>query len=175
MSILNKNSGKVYEFNECNSVGKNGEYLIAELFPKTFKLTDGMEGDLLFKNKDKFELKTDTYKSGNFFFEKISNVRLNNVGGVWQAKEHSCEYYSFLMLKYDKLYMFKVDVILNWLNENISNYSVKTVYNEKKETKGYAIPIKDVENLCIKVIDLTVVENYNNLKKKYNFEHNQKA
>jgi hypothetical protein len=158
---------KVYEFNERNNIGKNGEYLLAELFPNIFTLTDGMEGDLLFKNEHKFELKTDTYKSGNFFFEKISNVRLNNKGGVWQTKEHGCNYYSFYMLRYDKLFVFKVDEILEWLDKNVDNYHVKTVKNPTKESKGYAIPITDVSHVCVKIIDLNESNNYKKLKNKY--------
>jgi len=169
MYTINDNSEKVYTFDKCNEVGKNGEYLIGELFPKTFKLTDGMNGDLLFKNEHKFELKTDTYKSGNFFFEKISNVRLNNKGGVWQSKEHGCKYYAYFMLKYNKLYIFDVDVIIEWLDKNVSNYSVKIVTNPTKKTQGYAIPIKDAEDKCIQIIDLSIVKTYTILKKKYGF------
>lgn len=160
---------KIYEFNNCNNIGKNGEYLIAELFPKSFKITDGMEGDLIYKEKFKFELKTDTYKSGNFFFERISNVRLNNNGGVWQTKEHGCKYYAFYMIKYDKLFIFDVDIILEWLDNNIKNYTPKNVSNPTKTTQGYAIPIIDVEHLCIKIIELNNVLNYKQLKNKYNF------
>ncbi len=158
---------KVYEFNERNNIGKNGEYLLAELFPNTFTLTDGMEGDLIFKYEHKFELKTDTYKSGNFFFEKISNVRLNNKGGVWQTKEHGCNYYAFFMLRYDKLFIFKVDEILDWLDKNVDNYHEKTVKNPTKETKGYAIPMNDVSHVCVKIIDLNNSNNYKKLKNKY--------
>ncbi len=165
---------KVYEFNACNDIGKNGEYLIAELFPNTFTLSDGMAGDLIFKEKYKFELKTDTYKSGNFFFERISNVRLNNNGGVWQTKEHGCKYYSFFMLCYDKLYIFDVDIILEWLNNNIHSYHVKTVKNPTKESKGYAIPMEDVSHLYIKAIDLKSFDNYPTLKKKYKLDESIK-
>jgi hypothetical protein len=169
------NNEKVYEFNSCNDIGRNGEMLMAELFPNTFEITDGMNGDLIFKTKYKFELKTDTYKSGNFFFERISNIRLNNNGGVWQTKEHGCQYYAFYMLKYDKLYIFEVDTILKWLDENIYKYQEKIVTNPTKKSMGYAVPIKDVENLCIKVIDLTEVIEYPKLKSKYNFEYSTKA
>lgn len=158
---------KIYEFAERNNIGKNGEYLLAELFPHTFTLTDGMEGDLIFKKKFKFELKTDTYKSGNIFFEKISNVRLNNKGGVWQTKEHGCEFYAFYMIRYDKLYIFKVDSILEWLDNNIEKYHIKTVKNPTKESRGYAIPIEDVESICVKIIDMTTAKKYSILKKKY--------
>ncbi len=171
----NNSTEKVYEFNSCNDIGRNGELLMAEMFPNTFGITDGREGDLIFKGKFKFELKTDTYKSGNFFFERISNVRLNNNGGVWQTKEHGCEYYAFYMLKYDKLYIFEVDKILAWLDANINNYPHKIVNNPTKKSKGYAIPIADVESLCIKVINLTEVSNYQILKSKYNFEYSKKA
>ena len=74
------------------------------------------------------------------------------------------------MIKYDKLYIFEVDVILEWLKNNISKYNVKTVYNVKKETKGYAIPIKDVEKLCFMVVDLTIKTEYKRLKTKYKFD-----
>lgn len=170
MNYETKDSKKVYEFNACNDIGKNGEYLIGELFPHTFTLSDGMAGDLIFKGKHKFELKTDTYKSGNFFFERISNVRLNNDGGVWQTKEHGCKYYAFYMLRYDKLFIFEVDTILEWLNNNIQAYPTKTVTNPTKQSKGYAIPMKDVEQLCIKVIDLASFKEYPSLKKKYKFD-----
>lgn len=160
-------NNKIYDFNSCNDIGKNGEVLITELFPNTFSLTDGMEGDLIFKEKYKFELKTDTYKSGNFFFERISNMRLDNKGGVWQTKEHGCKYYSFYMLKYDMLYIFEVDTILEWLNKNISKYESKIVTNKTKKSLGYAIPMKDVAHIWVKAIDLTEAKNYFILKNKY--------
>lgn len=80
-------SEKIYEFNEQHTIGKNGEILLTQLFPEHFKMNTDYDGDLLMiKSNAKFELKTDTYKSGNFFFERISNMRLQNDGSVWDIK-----------------------------------------------------------------------------------------
>ncbi len=170
--MSNIRSENPYNFKDSNKVGTAGEDFMLELFPTTFTKFHGHAGDLILKNKQgshKFELKTDRHDSGNFFFEKISNERLNNVGGVWQSKEHGCKYYSFYMIKYDKLCIFEVDTILEWLNKNTTNMSLITVYNTTKKTLGYKIHIKKVKHLCEKIIDLNTIPNYKELKVKYNF------
>ncbi len=123
------------------------------------------DGDLIMiKSNAKFELKTDTYKSGNFFFERISNMRLQNDGSVWQSKQHECKYFAFYMIKYDKLYVWKTDILLDWLENSISNYPQKIVKNPTKTSMGYIIPINIVEKLCDKISDLTTINNYFQLK-----------
>ncbi len=164
---------RVYGFYERNGIGKKGEELIVKLFPTKFTATDGMSGDMLYNGTDgithKFELKTDTYKSNNFFFEKFSNVRLQNNGGVWQSKDHGCKYYAYYMIKYDELYIFEVDKILDWLNNNEHKYPIKPVKNNTKITEGYAIPMDDVSSVVLKKIVLTKVSGYTTLKEEYGF------
>lgn len=74
------------------------------------------------------------------------------------------------MIKYDKLYVWKTDILLNWLESNISNYPQKIVKNPTKTSMGYAIPINIVEKLCDKISDLTAYDNYFNLKKELNLK-----
>ena len=158
-----------YNFKESIKTGKNGELLIANLFPNIFKMSedDGYTGDLIYRDEYKFELKTDKYKSGNFFFEEISNMRKKSKGGVWQSEEHGCKYYAFYMLRYDKLFIFEIKTLLEWLENNKQFHRTFNVENVDKYTFGYIIPIKDVEHICVKIIDLSSMENYENLKNNY--------
>ena len=91
-------------------------------------------------------------------------MRLQNDGSVWQSKHHNCKYFAFYMIKYDKLYVWKTDILLTWLENNISNYPQKIVKNPTKTSMGYAIPINIVEKICDKITDLTIYPTYLELK-----------
>ena len=94
------------------------------------------------------EVKTDTYSSGNFFFETISNVSKNTLGCFLKTEADFIFYYFINM---GQLYVLDTGLIQKWFLDN------KTRYNEKKigtdnlyQSKGYAIPIKDVPKECIR-------------------------
>lgn len=161
-------SKNVYEFDKQHTIGKNGEILLTVLFPNNFKMNTDFDGDLIINNKHKFELKTDTYKSGNFFFERKSNVRLDNDGSVWQSKHHECKYFAFYMIRYDVVCVWETDILLEWLENNISNYGEIIVENKTKESMGYAIPFNDVKHLCKDIINLKKINNYFKTKKELN-------
>lgn len=173
--MTNKNSKKnIYEFNKSLNVGNEGEEKIkdfilsldhVESVESVQNIKEYQEYDIdfivTFKNKMKYtiEVKTDTYKSGNLYYETKSCVERNTIGCLEKTK---ADYIFYYFSKYDRLYILKTKYFRNWVKNEISKFcknpktsvlSKKNVFNKitfgsKKgiyTSEGYTIPLNYIE------------------------------
>ncbi len=70
------------------------------------------------------EVKTDTYKSGNFFFETVSNVSKNTLGCFLKTEADFIFYY---FIEMGQLFVLNTGAIQKWFLENKSRYNEKVL------------------------------------------------
>lgn len=111
----------------------------------------------------KLEIKTDSYTSGNLFFETLSNIEYNVLGCMLKTKADLILYY---FMKYNKLYILKRERFVEWAVQGIEKgkYKRKTFANKRRNktlppthTEGYPIPLKEIERQSF----CKVIENFN--------------
>lgn len=112
----------------------------------------------------KGEVKTDKWKMNttskkrrwgetlNFFFESISNVSKNTIGGPWKALQDGSEFFIYLFNKDSKAFIFKTVIIVEFMEKNKCKYKEAPVSTGegkyKYVTKGYPVPREDLINYC---------------------------
>ena len=159
---------KTHNFNDSIKHGKAGEKIIAELvttFPLVTKYEDVSENPA-FQQKDidgilwlrngtytTAEIKTDSYRSGNFFYETKSCVETNTIGCMERTDATHLYYY---FTGYKKCYVINMKQYRKWaLAEHIAHPDVfqdkllKNVSKSQKSTHhsaGFIIPIAYFEN-----------------------------
>lgn len=158
-------SDKVYEFNSSNQVGKVGEeFVLSQLktLPQVSEIIDVSDNRhyqiedvdffVRFVNGQEYkvEIKTDTYKSGNLFFEIYSNVETRTQGCLMKTKADYLFYY-FVNLK--SLYVFHMEDFKKFVLDNLNSFKQRTVKNLTFNSMGYLVPLKFIE------------ENFKNMKK----------
>ena len=94
------------------------------------------------------EVKTDTYTSGNFFFETVSNVSKNTLGCFLKTEADFLFYY---FIEMGQLFVLNTGAIQKWFLENKNRYNEKVLGTDNLyQSKGYAVPIKDIPKECIR-------------------------
>lgn len=168
------NKKNIYDFNKSLTVGNEGETKIknfilsldhVESIESVQNIKKYQEEDIdfivTFKNKSKFtiEVKTDTYKSGNLYYETKSCVERNTLGCLEKTK---ADYIFYYFSKYDRLYILKTNPFRNWVKNEILKFSKnpsKSVLNKKEvfnritfgsnkglyTSEGYTIPLSYIE------------------------------
>lgn len=146
-------SDKVYEFNTSNAVGQIGEIAIIKWLennPKVESVEDvtndkffqNLDIDLLVHNVDKrdysVEIKTDTYVSGNFFFEVISNEEYQTEGCLMKSQAN---YLFYFFLKTKILYIINLDKFRKFVLENQDRWQERQVKNRSFTSRRYLVPI----------------------------------
>ena len=181
---------KVYEFKKSLNVGELGEDIVEKYLNslnnvrevKSVKNIKKYQNDdidfLVYLNNGKklsIEVKCDSYKSGNLYYETKSCVELNTPGCLEKTKADYIFYY-FLNLK--TLYIFKTNKFREWVRSEIKKHNInpqsniirkKEVFNKffnKKSNSediftslGYTIPLNYIESR---------LNNTNIYKKYYN-------
>lgn len=168
------NKKNIYDFRKSLDVGNEGESKIksfilsldhVESIESVQNIKQYQEDDIdfivTFKNKQKctIEVKTDTYKSGNLYYETKSCVERNTLGCLEKTK---ADYIFYYFSKYDRLYILKTNPFRNWVKNEISKFSKNpsTSLLNKKEvfnritfgsqkglytSEGYTIPLNYIE------------------------------
>ena len=77
------------------------------------------------------EVKCDSYKSGNLYFETISNMNKNTPGCLLYSEAHFLFYY---FEKLEELYILPMQSFRQWFIQNKSSFDKKNTYT--KDTKG---------------------------------------
>lgn len=169
----------VYNFNDSKKVGDEGEKIVLDYLrksPSVQKVVD-MANNKMFFHKDvdfviqktdgkmiRAEIKTDTYTSGNIYYETVSNEEYSTDGCM---KKTDCDYLFYYFLKFDKLYILKMDKYKEFAEGLIKSghpaVQRKSVANQQKNyvshSIGYTIPLMLLEEMmektdCIIVSDL---------------------
>ena len=153
----------VHEFNKSIVVGQAGEEIIKEYLRKNPKVKgfDDVSNIQRFQNRDidlivdfldgtavAVEVKTDTYTSGNIFYETMSNMECGVVGCMVKSKANFLFYY-FTETK--ELYIMNFDKYRAWFRKNKHLFTRKLLKNKNKAgtgtytSEGYTIPKKFLE------------------------------
>ena len=160
---------KIHDFHESIKRGDAGEAIVIDYFKSTKNVRKvvNMSNNKLFYHKDvdivvelnngqKFmvEIKTDSYKSGNIYYETKSNVE-HDVDGC--MKKTAAHYLAYYFSEYDKLYildMEKYSLLMSILIERGNPYLTrKEVYNKNKQRNGtytsigYTFPLSELEKM----------------------------
>lgn len=186
----------IYEFNNSLIVGNEGEKKVKDFLLsldhiekvksvqniKKYQLED-IDFVITFKNKNicTIEVKTDTYKSGNLYYETKSCVEKNTIGCLEKTK---ADYIFYYFSKYDRLYILKTNPFRNWVKNEILKFSKnpsnsvlkkkevfnKVTFNSNNElytSEGYIIPLRYIEKeLC----DRKIYKRFDGLSKKINLK-----
>ena len=137
-------SNIVHNFNKSINVVDYGEQIIKVYFennPNIVNIID-VSRDKKYQDKDidfivelndgkniSIELKTDTYDTGNIFYEAISNKEHNVLGCMIKSKA-KCLFYYFIKTK--ELYIIDFKAYKNWVNENNERFAQKKIKNISK-------------------------------------------
>lgn len=131
----------VHDFNKSINVGDNGEQIIKSYFENNPNIVDVIDvsKDKKYQDKDidfivklkngediSIELKTDTYDTGNIFFEAISNKEYNVLGCMIKSKA-KCLFYYFIETK--ELYIIDFKEYKKWVNKNNARFAKKKIKN----------------------------------------------
>ena len=154
-------SNKVYDFNSSNKIGHQGEQFvkqwILELHPNVSSIIDVSDDKLYQKQNIDFvvdfingkqttvEIKTDTYKTGNMFFETISNEEYRTKGCLMKTNADFLFYY-FSNYQNGVLYIFKMKAFREFVLNNLSHFRERRVTNTTHTSIGYIVPLSYIEN-----------------------------
>lgn len=134
-------SGIVHDFNKSINTGDYGEQIIKSYFKTNPNIVDVIDvsKDKKYQDKDidfivklksgediTIELKTDTYDTGNIFYEAISNKEYNVLGCMIKSKA-KCLFYYFIKTK--ELYIIDFKAYKKWVNENNKRFKKKEIKN----------------------------------------------
>lgn len=140
---------RTHDFKKSIVVGAEGETLIKNWLHQNPKVTDVVDvsEDKKYQNQDidfvvhtsdggsfTVELKTDTYTSGNIFFETMSNVEHNVKGCMYKSQADFLLYY---FTETRELYMLRLEEYRKWFEENISHFKKKAFRNVNRKRDGY--------------------------------------
>lgn len=157
----------MYSMEQTSKTGKEGIREV-ENFLRTLDRTNNLqnvENNLQYQKKDVdliwtvnlksgkikdylCEVKTDTYdRTGNFFFETISN-KSKNTPGCFMYTEADFILYYFIKIK--ELYVLPMPATRNWFKENMNNFkeisTTTSVRNGSYISIGRLVPIKVAED-----------------------------
>lgn len=153
----------IHEFDKSNEYGTAGEEIVIDYLQRlssTLKVTDVSNKpdyqskgiDLVLKKKSGefvlFEVKTDSYTSGNIYYETVSNARYNTLGGFEKTQADFILYY---FEKWRILLILGRSALQDWFSLNkeklVAAGHEKRIKNRAKdgsvyESIGYTIPIR---------------------------------
>lgn len=169
-------SNIVHNFKKSINTGYCGEQIIKSYFETNPNIADVIDvsKDKAYQNKDidfivKFkngdsvsvELKTDTYDTGNIFYEAISNQEYNVLGCMAKSKAKCLLYY---FIKTKELYVIDFKAYKKWVNDNNERFAKKKIKNVNRygnditHSVGFLIPKKVFEKEMIGHFNKKIIE-----------------
>lgn len=166
---------EIYDFKGRDKLGQIGEVVCQEFLRTCHEIKDieNVRGvkeyqkkdiDLVLTLKDEsivyIEVKTDSYKSGNLFYEWIANDQTNEVGCMERTEANYIFYY-FIHPEYRKVYVFEINQFRDWVYKHREEYVLKRIYNYGYCSFGYCFPLEVLEKEVqgLRIIDLNGFEN----------------
>ena len=149
---------KVHNFKESILVGNNGEEIVKSYISNldNVESIEDVSEVKTYQNKDidlivKFvngstatvEIKTDTYTSGNIFFETVSNFEFNIPGCMYKTE---ADYLFYYFTKTKELYIISMKDYRAWFESNKGRFTEKKLKNVNRKNNGtytsigYTIP-----------------------------------
>lgn len=168
------NKKNIYEFKKSLNIGNEGEAKIKDFLLSLEHIdniksvqnikkyqNDDIDFIVTFKNNKRYtiEVKTDTYKSGNLYYETKSCIEKNTPGCLEKTK---ADYIFYYFSKYDRLYILKTNPFRKWVKNEIIKFNKnpnESVLNKKEvlnkltfgstnglyTSEGYTIPLNYLE------------------------------
>ena len=150
----------IYDFKTSYSVAEIGEQQIAQwLRQKGYKVIDvsmdkqyqAQDIDFICTKLDKsgrtvahtYEVKVDTYTSGNFFFETVSNDKKHTAGCLQYS---NADYLLYYFTREEEIYIFQMWEIRKYIMNNMHRFSTKTCQNEFYRSEGLIVPKTIIES-----------------------------
>lgn len=153
-----------FGFHEQNTIGKRGEELFLQLYPKWQANNVGQhckEPDFVDAGGRKLELKFDVsararrdqkgYQT-NFFMETVSNNRKQTAGGVFRAQQEGVDFFVYMFESPFRMFVLDVHKTAATVLKLMPHYRTIRIRNQHYWTEGYALPIELFEN-CITTFD----------------------
>lgn len=161
---------KIHDFQKSYDIGKQGEEYIIQYIKSLENVLyiEDVREDKVYQNKDidivvtlknntkvKVEIKTDTYDTGNIFYETMSCIETNSIGCIEKTQADLILYY-FINTK--ELYIFDTKEYKKWFNNKKYNFTKKKFLNyynngtSKYTTEGFIIPKRYLEGSFTKYI-----------------------
>lgn len=164
---------KIYEFNKSLNVGELGEDIVEKYLNSLDNvkkiscvkdIKKYQEDDIDFivhlsnGKKTSIEVKADSYKSGNLYYETKSCVEYNTLGCLEKTK---ADYLFYYFINLNVLYIFKTKQFRKWVRKEIEMFNLKPSSSKLKKksvlnktfndvdvytSEGYTIPLKYIEN-----------------------------
>lgn len=162
-----KPSERIHDFKQDKVIGDEGEQIIKDYLnrlPSVHKVVD-MANNKLFFHKDvdfvyqlingekvRAEIKTDQYKSGNIYYETVSNSKYETEGCMEKTE---CDKLFYFFINMDVLYIIDMIPYKNLMSKLIEEdhpaICKKSVSNQKNgyiaESIGYTLPLCVLEEL----------------------------
>ena len=184
-----------YDFNSVNNVADIGSNIIFQWFKKNPATVDiaNVEKSPYYQKKDidyvwdyihkqkgkmqKFlELKVDRYaRTGNFFFETISNAEKNTPGCFMYTEADYLLYY-FITKDKEQLYIMDMKEVRPWFIQNKHRFKEKWLKTKVREDAyysscGHTVPIHIVLKECPSTRVITIPEELQKLNKQPQLTH----
>jgi hypothetical protein len=137
--------------------GDAGEAIWYQAHPGLSRI-DGLKGDFLDANGEKWELKTDLWsmeKTPNFFIERYSDMARKTPGGPYQALVHGCRYFCYFYIASLTYFKFDCAELVATLDEVLPKLTPTEVQNKGYTTMGYRVP-RDLLTHLAKPVTLKV-------------------
>ena len=94
------------------------------------------------------ELKTDTHRPKNFFFEFISDTEKATPGGPWRANKDSVVHFVYLFINEGHVFWFETAPLVAFLDEHLAEFRQVQIKNTSWTSVGYLVPIEQVTHLA---------------------------
>ena len=150
---------KEYNFVDSLEIGKQGELIIKHFLEQTFDIVADVSDIKEYQLQDidyvctkgntsiTIEVKTDTYKSGNLYYEYYSCLERQTEGCMQKTKADIICYY---FINTNELYILNTEQFRLWVNKNLSRFRPSLVTNimgtKMFHSQGYCVPKKFLEN-----------------------------
>lgn len=102
------------------------------------------------KTKQKVELKSDSYTSGNFFIEYYSVMEQEKLGSFWQSRDHGVDIFIYWFPNMGEVYTFRnLPAVCEYIEQYIESMNIQPtlVPNHGYNGLGYKIPKVALEHL----------------------------
>lgn len=155
---------EIHRFDKSIIIGEKGEEEIIKFLQKNTNIKEIKnvsnideyrlkDIDLIvhFKNGQSYslEIKTDTFDSGNIFYETLSCIETQTLGCFEKTQ---ADYIFYFFIKTKELYILKTNEYRKWFHTNIDKFNRKEIPNMSRSNKsliygeGYTIKKKYLES-----------------------------
>lgn len=145
-------SKQIFSFGKQLKAGKDGEKLFCEYYKKEKAvLSDCREFDAIINDDERVEIKTDFSDYPNMFIERYGNIEKKSDGSVWKCVDKNIKWFVYFYWNRKTFYWFYPKDLVKYMKENTKKYKEKIIFNVAWKALGFAVPLKDIEHLIIRM------------------------